>query len=47
MGASSMPSELNALPCTLWLCAAAITSGRAWCTAEWMTNAARFTGRLP
>ena len=39
-----MPSELNALPWTLWLCAAATMSGRASWIAEWRTNAARLTG---
>ena len=35
------------MPWTLWQCAAAITSGRARWMAEWMANAARFTGQLP
>jgi hypothetical protein len=47
IGSSSMPRELNAFPCTLWLCAAATMSGRASWIAECSTNAARFTGRLP
>ena len=42
-----MPSEANDLPYGEWLWAAATTSGRAWWMAEWMTNAARFTGWLP
>ncbi len=47
IGASGMPSELNALPYTECEWAAAVTSGRASWMAEWMTNAARFTARVP
>ena len=35
------------MPYTECACAAATTSGWAWCTAEWMTNPAWFTGRFP
>ena len=41
-----MPSELNALPCTECEWAAAMTSGRAWWIAEWITKAAWLTGRV-
>ena len=40
MGSSSWPSDENALPCTEWVWAAAMTSGRAAWTWEWMANAA-------
>ena len=47
IGSRGLASELNALPYTEWECAAATMSGRASWTAEWITNAARFTGRSP
>ena len=46
-GSSGMPSEANDLPYGEWEWAAATTSGRAWWMAEWITNAARFTGWSP
>ena len=43
IGSSVRPSVDHALPYSEWLCAAAITSGRAACTCEWIANAAVFT----
>src|SRR5712672_4408251 len=47
MGSSNRPSDDHALPCNECECAAAITSGRAWCTLECIANAAPFSGCLP
>ena len=46
-GARGIPSEANDLPYGECECAAATTSGRAPWIAEWITNAARFTGWSP
>ena len=46
IGSSSRPSDDHALPCSECECAAAITSGRAACTCEWIANAARVHHRV-
>ena len=43
-GSSSMPSDENVLPCSEWAWAAAMMSGRAAWTWEWMANAATVDG---
>ena len=47
IGSSGRASDDHALPYTECACAAATTSGCAWCTAEWMTKPAWFTGLVP
>src|SRR3954453_10152475 len=46
-GSTVMSSEENVLPYGPWACAAASTSGRAACTAQWMATAAPLTARSP
>ena len=46
-GSIVMSSELSVLPYGPCACAAATTSGRAACTAQWMATAAPLTARSP